>query len=264
MQSEARLRRGLESLSLGIEVNEDLALVRVKAAARAKERRNIVLAACVGVVALSLLLLAGNGVADAVLSIDQRFGPAQDPVEGRRDPITSDEGKGRIEARGGGSGTRKVTRHRGVVASRDFDRSPSIDGRVQSDPGAGADLAGSRTVKEDYVTEVPLGYGKVAGCASEGTGQSIGCVEFVLGDAERYVSISIEDRAGNNAFAILGIDADHNGKFERAREFCGSITSVEVPSGARLEIRLDQSPVPAGCTKARSGTVTAVLVTEAR
>ena len=78
MSFDARLRQGLTAIADPIEVDYDLALVRVVAISQQRARRNAIVAALAGAAAATALLLGGERIADSVLGIESPLPPARE------------------------------------------------------------------------------------------------------------------------------------------------------------------------------------------
>ncbi|HWC13275.1 MAG TPA: hypothetical protein VG929_01615 [Actinomycetota bacterium] len=285
MSLDARLRQGFIATADAFDINAELELINVQAAARLRERRHVFIAAFAGAAAAALMLLAGPRVADIILGIEiqKPFDPAVpdngndedveedvvkpefDPEDVRRANELAERRQQQVEtgrrpvAIGGapapasGSGSRPAGGGEGT-------------GAQQPAPGPGPtrhhiDQPRDRSASQEYragidTTSQYAGYD----CPSD-SGPDAGCVEFQARSYERYLSLNISDASGNAVAAVVGIDANRNGKIEDNFEICGSTDGfVEIPAGARIEIQLfadNDSCGPEGAPT--RGTVTATF-----
>ena len=116
----------------------------------------------------------------------------------------------------------------------------------------------TRTVEGSYASPVLGMYGD---CAEQ---EGIGCVSFVAGEQERYLTAKVQDAHGLPVFVLIRSKAA--GAFGEGSEpygtFCGETTEpIAVPPGTELEFWVGAAASVYGCQPgfATSGEITATF-----
>lgn len=281
MSLDARLRQGFIATADSFNINAELELINIKAAARGRERRHVMIAAFAGAAAAALLLVAGPRIADIVLGLEI-YKPTPPAVPDNREESQEEEETPEFDPEDVREADRRSERRQDQVesglrpsaagvASRPFGGTTS-----GSRSGGGAPATGGsqpvptgtkshieeprdRSASKDYQAAGIDAAGQY-NCPSD-TGEDVGCVEFQARDYERYLSLNVSDGSGNAVAIVVGIDANRNGKIEDNFEICGSTDGfVKIPAGARIEIQLfaDNESCGPGNGPTR-GTVTATF-----
>ena len=251
MSLDARLRQGLIATADSFDINADLDLINIRAAARVRERRHVFIAAFAGAAAAAFLFVAGPRIADTILGLEiyQPVPPAEDRIQQEESERNFDPDDVRKADR------RADRRQRAIESGR---RPFAFGGRPGSAPsrsgstGPGEDQADEvddpgtkhqsrppreRTMSQDYQA-AGLDAASQYNCPSD-LGSDVGCVEFMARSYERFLSLTVSDTSDNQVAVVVGIDANNNGKIEDNFEICGSTDGfVRIPAGARIEIQL--------------------------
>ena len=279
MSLDARLRQGFIATAEAFDINAELELINVQAAARVRERRHVLVAAFAGAAAAALLLVAGPRVADLVLGIEipKPFNPAvpdnsEDEVaeEEVKTPRFDPEDVRKAEELAERRQQQVESRRRPVAIAGAPTRVGPIEDVRTRESGPSAVSQGEiprhqpadpryRSVSQDYQA-AGIDADGVYNCPSD-PGNDLGCVEFQARSYERYLSLNIRDEVSSGVAAVVGIDANRNGKIDDNFEICGATDGfVRIPAGARIEIQLftDNDACGAGNSPTR-GRVVAIF-----
>ena len=286
MSLDARLKQGLANLADPIPVDYELGLVRVKAVARQRERRNVMIAAFAGAAAAIALVVAGGRLADMVLGIEMPLPPADErildeeaPEEERVDETleTDDDVVAKEEdlnealerladdtdagsfsvasaprssgARSDSGGQSPVEKVTGSGEDEEPDPEPAPEPRTTTASYAGA--------------AIPVGGGQSA--CDQGQ-QGAGCVSFQTEPGERTVEISITDNSGGPVAAWVQVDRDGDGDVDGEwTAICNATrTPMTIPTtgDAVVHVEINGGACPDGTdSNPTSGTVAAVFAT---
>lgn len=232
MSLDGRLKQGFANLADPISVDYELGLVRVRAVARQRERRNVMIAAFAGATAAIALMVAGSRLADMVLGIEMPVPPAIERVideklpdrEGRTEESKEVDEKGiskpddlndALEKLAASQDTGSTTAMVSVPRRTEPRADSGGESPVEQATGGDEEEEKPKPVserREDSATyagaAIPIGGGRSA--CDQGQ-QGAGCVSFQTQPGERTVEISITDRSGAPVAAWVQIDRDGNG-----------------------------------------------------
>ncbi len=289
MSLDARLKQGLPMIVAPIDVDQDLAFVRVTAVAQQRERRNVIIAALAGAAAALAILIAGGRVADAVLGLEVPLPPAREEEPNRQDDrridddiIDRDEGERRINDDERPRREETIDDGIVIVAPRDTNGESSTDSggsvmdrspRRQQEPSGDTEQAPKpaeparqnaepRSQTKSYsLAGAPVGGGTTS-CDRQTEGA--GCVRFDAEPGESSVSLSISDNSGATVAAWVQIDRDGDGTIDGDwTRLCNETRApIAIPDDGRavIWVELDSGTCADGRdSNPVSGSVTAVF-----
>lgn len=268
MSLDARLRQGMITAAQELDVDTQLALVQVRTVSRRRERRNIAFAALAGAAAAILLVLAGPRLADQLLSMEVPLPPARpdafdpDEVDRTQERRVYDEEDVRRANRigrnrepvltGAPSDNSGDSTAKGGVAARPAGATerprPAGDPSDDEDPPTPADPI-QRTASAQYsAAQGAIARTGTVSCDDDNQP----CFKFPAQDGERYITVSINDAAGESVLAWIQQDIDGDGASDGEwTKICNSTAApIRIAPGAVVKVMLDAGSCPDGSDSA--------------